>query len=101
MATLLLNVGPVVYVLASAAWLALSPGWLPGATLLVSLLTVACQARALNAGRMLMNMPWPYAWTLPIGSAAYAAIIIASVAQYHTKGNAWTGRRYSSADAAA
>ncbi|MEM6855064.1 MAG: glycosyltransferase family 2 protein [Planctomycetota bacterium] len=101
LATLLLNVGPVVYALASAAWLALSPGWLPGATLLVSLLTVAWQARALNAGRKLMNMPWPYAWTLPIGSAAYAAIIIASVAQYHTKGNAWKGRRYSSADAAA
>ncbi|MEM9915169.1 MAG: glycosyltransferase [Planctomycetota bacterium] len=101
LATLLLNVGPVVYALASAAWLALSPGWLPGATLLVSLLTVAWQARALNAGRKLMNMPWPYAWTLPIGSAAYAAIIVASVAQYHTKGNAWKGRRYSSADAAA
>ncbi|MBB6429657.1 glycosyltransferase [Algisphaera agarilytica] len=101
LATLLLNVGPVLYVLASALWLAVVPGWLPGVTLVVSLLTVAWQARALNAGRKLMSMPWPYAWTLPIGSAIYALIIAASVWQYHTKGNAWKGRRYSSAHAGA
>ncbi len=100
LAVLILNIGPALYAAASVAWLLISPGWLPGVTLAAALLALAWQARALNAGRKLMNMPWPYAWTLPIGSAVYAAIIAASVWQYHTKGNAWKGRRYSSADAA-
>lgn len=101
LAVVLLNVGPVVYAVASVVWLIFSPGWFPTATLIVSLLTVAWQARALNAGRKLMNMSWPYAWTLPMGSAVYGVIIVASVWQYHTTGNAWKGRRYSLASVVA
>ncbi|MEM1107638.1 MAG: glycosyltransferase family 2 protein [Planctomycetota bacterium] len=100
-ATALVNVGPVIYAVGSAMWLGLSPSVFPAVIFGVSLLTVAWQARALNAGRKLMKLPWPYAWTMPIGSAIYGVILAASVLQYHTKGNAWKGRRYSSADAPA
>lgn len=59
-----------------------------------SVLAVLWQARALNAARKLMRLPWGYAWTMPAGAAVYAVILLASVVQYHTGGNAWKGRRY-------
>lgn len=101
LAVLLLNTGPAVYAAVSLVWLLAfstqGPAGLPVAALIVSLLTVLWQARAMNGARKLMNMPWVYAWTMPLGSIVYVAIIVASVWQYHTKGNAWKGRRYSSA----
>ena len=90
----LLNVLPPVYALASLVWLLLSPGWMSAASLLLSVAAVLWQARALNAARKVMHVGWPYAWTMALGSAAYSAIILASMLHYHTKGNTWKGRRY-------
>ena len=101
LATLLLNVSPVVSAVGSAVALGLTPqpGWMLWTTFGLSAVTLLWQARALNAARKIMGLPWGYAWTLPIGSAIYAVIVVASLLQYHTKGNAWKGRRYSAADA--
>jgi hypothetical protein len=98
-AVLVLNVLPVGYAIAAAVWLALAPGWMPAVTLLLSVAAVLWQARALNAARKVMGVTWPYAWTMPIGSGAYVALILASMIQYHTKGNRWKGRRYGPAQA--
>ncbi|MEL7088660.1 MAG: glycosyltransferase family 2 protein, partial [Planctomycetota bacterium] len=99
-ATGLLNVSPALIAVGSGVALMFQPdaGWMSWATLGLSALTVIWQARALNTARKLMDLPWAYAWTMPIGSAAYAVILAASVLHYHTKGNAWKGRRYTAAD---
>ncbi|MEM8738489.1 MAG: glycosyltransferase [Planctomycetota bacterium] len=93
-AVALLNVGPPLYLLAALVVMAC---WFSAAWLGVALLAAAAlllQARALNAARKLMRLPWPYAWTLPLGSAAYLVITFVSILHYYTKGNAWKGRRY-------
>lgn len=99
--TLVLNVLPPVYALVAAVWLAMTPGGaskiLPAATLGLSLLTVLLHARSLNTTRKLMHLPWPYAWSMLPGNAAYTVILIASVWQHHTRGNLWKGRRYGAA----
>lgn len=93
---LLLNVLPPLYILISLAWLIVQPGWMPALTLASSLAAVLLTARALNTARKLMDQPRWLAWTMPVGSAIYVAIILASVLHYHTRGNAWKGRHYGS-----
>ncbi|MEO1237967.1 MAG: glycosyltransferase family 2 protein [Planctomycetota bacterium] len=94
LAVLLFNVGPLVYAPFAAVGLILSPGWVAAIILSLALVTLLLQARALNAARKLMRLRWPYAWTLPIGSAACLVITLASIFAHHTRGNAWKGRRY-------
>lgn len=95
---LLLNVLPAAALPAAALWWLAAPGWVPAAVTLCLALVVGLQARALNTARKLMHLPWGYAWSMPIGSAVYLAIILTSIGQYHTKGNAWKGRRYAASD---
>ncbi|QDU71989.1 glycosyltransferase [Mucisphaera calidilacus] len=49
---------------------------------------------ALNASRIFARLPWHHALTLPVGSAIYLAIILASVRDYYFGGNHWKGRTY-------
>lgn len=92
---LITNVLPPVYFITALVWLILAPGgWMPATALLFSVVALLAQARALNAVRKLMDLPARYAWTTPLGSAAYLLIILASMMQYHTRGNTWKGRRY-------
>lgn len=102
-ATCLLNVSPALVAAGSALalWFQPAAGWMLWTTFGLSALTVLWQARALNTARKIMGMPWGYTWTMPLGSAVYAVILAASMWHYHTKGNAWKGRRYSAADAKA
>lgn len=93
---LVLNVLPPVYVIASLVWMLVSPGWMSAVTFGTSLASVLLIARALNTARRLMEQPPWLAWTMSIGSGIYVAIILASMVQYHTGGNAWKGRRYRS-----
>ncbi|MEM6458788.1 MAG: glycosyltransferase family 2 protein [Planctomycetota bacterium] len=93
-ATLLLNVLPAPGSVAAAVWLVVDPSWPVALLAALWLAATLLQARALNAVRKLMRLPWPYAWTMPLGSAAYAAILLASAIQHHTTGNRWKGRRY-------
>ncbi|MEM7624934.1 MAG: glycosyltransferase [Planctomycetota bacterium] len=98
--TIVLNVLPPVYAVVGAIWLAVSPGWMPAATLMLSLATVLLHARSLNTTRRLMHLPWWYMWTMLPGNATYAVILLVSVLHYHTKGNTWKGRRYPAAASA-
>lgn len=108
LATLALNVTPMPLALGALVWLALSPNWVSAATFAAAALTTLLQARALNALRPLARPVQPadphaiadrpvsfrYAWTMPIGSAAYMAILLASMFHAHTRGNVWKGRTY-------
>ena len=96
-----LNVLPPLYAGVAAAWLLLDPRPLAVAALLAAVAAVLLQARALNAARKLMRLPVGYAWTLNAGSAAYAAILLASAWRYHRGGNRWAGRTYGARHAAA
>lgn len=108
MATTTLNILPMPLTLFALLWFLVSASWLAGATCVAACLTTTLQARALNAARKLAGphrkgqphappvLPlsrW-YAWTMPIGNAAYGVIVLASMWQAYTKGNAWKGRRY-------
>ncbi len=105
-ATLLLNIAPMPLALGTLVWLLLSPSWISAAAFGCALLTTLLQARALNATRKLAGwqtpndtppekpLPWVYAWTMPLGNAAYSVIVIASMWQAYTRGNKWKGRRY-------
>ena len=102
---LIVNVLPPVYFLLSLAWLILSPmgdaplDWRPPTALLFSIIALLGQAAALNkARRLTAAVPDAYCWTMPLGSAIYLAIILASAWQYHTTGNTWKGRSYSASD---
>jgi len=94
LATLGVNVLPPVYFLVGVAWWVVRPGWMPMSVTALSLVTVLLQARSLNTARKLKRLPWGYAWTMLPGSAAYAVILLVSMWQHHTVGNAWKGRRY-------
>ena len=93
-AVTLANVLPPVYFAGSAVWLALSPSVWSAAALLLAALTVLLPARVMNRVRRLVDGPAWYAWTMPIGSALYMAILAASAWRYYRGGNIWKGRRY-------
>ncbi len=93
-AVLVANVLPPVHAVITTAWLAAAPSTLAATAWFASVLTLPLQARVLNAARRVMRLPAAYAWTLPIGSAIYAAIILASVWRYYRGGNRWKGRSY-------
>jgi len=85
---------PPVYLVASAAWWALSPGWQPAVATGLSAAIVALTVRPMNGVRKLAGLPWPYAWSMPLGAACYAAIAVRSVWQYYRGGTQWKGRSY-------
>ena len=88
------NVLPPLLGLAALAWWAAAPGWVPAVSAALWGSTWLFHARALNATRKLMHLPWFYAWTMPAGSVCYLAILVGSVWRYHTGGSIWKGRRY-------
>ncbi len=97
---LVVLVTPVVNILPSA-WLFVAGAlsvWSPGvwsyAALATSLAAVVLQVRPMNAVRKVLNLPWGYAFSLPVGSALYLSIIVASFVHYHRGGNRWKGRSY-------
>ncbi|MEM1097409.1 MAG: glycosyltransferase family 2 protein [Planctomycetota bacterium] len=110
-ATLLLNIAPMPMALGALIWCVVSPSWIAGVTLAAALLATLLQARALNLTRRLARpidpqqphtlgnkpVPFRYAWTMPIGSAAYSVIMLASILHAHTRGNVWKGRAYKTA----
>ena len=92
---LITNVLPPAYLIVGALGWARSPGdWRYPVATLLAMVALLAQARALNAVRRIMDLPPAWAWTTPPGSAAYLVIILGSILQYHTTGNAWKGRRY-------
>lgn len=91
---LLANVLPPVYLIASLLWLAAAPSPWALAGVGLSAMTVLLPARAMNVVRRLLDLPARYAWTVPLGSALYAAIILASAWRYHHGGNVWKDRAY-------
>ena len=97
LAVLLCNVLGPVYVAASMIWLMVSPGWASITASILSLLTVLLPAAALNIVRRMFHLPWYYAFAMPLGSAVYLAILIASAWRYHRGGNLWKGRSYGGA----
>lgn len=107
-ATLLLNIAPMPLAVGALVWCAVSPTWYSGVTCVTALLTTLLQTRALNLTRRLARpvdpkqphelgrkpVPFRYAWTMPLGSAAYSVILLASMLHAHTRGNVWKGRAY-------
>ncbi|MEM9753004.1 MAG: glycosyltransferase family 2 protein, partial [Planctomycetota bacterium] len=109
-ATLALNIAPMPLAIGALVWCLVSPSWIAIATCAAATLTTLFQARALNAVRKLARptpthpeqphelgtrpVPARYAWTMPIGSAAYSVILLASMWHAHTRGNVWKGRSY-------
>jgi hypothetical protein len=89
-------------------WWVWSPSWVAGATCLAATVTTLLQVRALNLTRTLARpvnvndahtladrrVRFRYAWTMPIGSALYGAIVVASMWHAYTRGNVWKGRSY-------
>lgn len=94
-AAVLVNVLPPVYLVIAGVWCAWSPGLLSVATLGLAGLAVWLQARALGKLRRALGLAWWYGWTVPAGSAVYAAILLASMFQHHAQGGGvWKGRRF-------
>ena len=93
-AVLAANILPPVYLIGSAAWCVAAPSPSAGAAVALSAISVLLGARVMNTVRKLVELPAWYAWTLPIGSALYLAIIAASVWRYYRGGNVWKGRAY-------
>ncbi len=94
LAVLVWNVLPPVLAITCLVWLIVAPGWLAAVSLVLWLAVWVLEARALNTTRKLMRLPGWYAWTMPLGSALYLAIMCGSVRRYHTGGSIWKGRRY-------
>ncbi len=108
LATLLLNIAPMPLALGSLGWLLLNPTWISATTFAAATLTTLLQVRALNVTRKLARpidpaephtlsdrpVPFRYAWTMPLGSAAYSVILLASMLHSYTRGNVWKGRAY-------
>ncbi|MEM6393615.1 MAG: glycosyltransferase family 2 protein [Planctomycetota bacterium] len=53
--------------------------------------------RPMDRVRRRMGVGWWHALLMPVGSAVYLAILVASVWRYYRGGNAWKGRRYGKA----
>ena len=62
--------------------------------LALALFAFVLQTAVMNSTRRLLNLPWPYALVMPVGTAIYLAIAWASVWRYYRGGNVWKGRRY-------
>ena len=96
-ATLVCNVGPAVFLPgALLLWLA-GGGGVALAAAGVAAGALGLQALPANAARRLCGLRWPWSLGVPAGSAAYLAILCASVWSYHRRGNLWKGRRYGAA----
>ena len=96
-AVLVANILPPVYLVASIAWCIIAPSWWAGAAIGLSALIILLTARTMNAVRKLAELPTWYAWTMPVGSSLYLAIVAASVWRYYRGGNVWKGRTYNRA----
>ncbi|MEM6553051.1 MAG: glycosyltransferase [Planctomycetota bacterium] len=53
--------------------------------------------RPMDRVRRRMGLGWWHALLMPVGSAVYLVILMASVWRYYRGGNAWKGRRYGKA----
>lgn len=98
LATLLVIVLTPIYLIGAMVWTISSGGgavswWMLG----LSLVAIILQTRVMSGVRRLLDLPWPYALVMPVGTAVYLAIVWASVWRYYFGGNIWKGRRYGSA----
>lgn len=94
-AVLLANILPPVYLLLGVMGLAAGDRpVLAAAVIGLACLTLAVQVWVMDSVRRAMLLPWWYALTLPVGSAMYSVLIVASVVHYYRGGNRWKGRAY-------
>lgn len=94
LAALVVIVFPPVYLVGAFEWLTEGGGAMAGWMLGFATVAYLLQTRAMNSLRRLLDLPWPYAFVMPVGTAIYVAIVWASVWRYYSGGNVWKGRRY-------
>ena len=98
MATVALNIAPVLCLIAGAVAVAAGAGWPVALGTAAAALVVFLQVRMTGKATQAIGLPPIYRWALPVSSALYLLLIAGSMWRYYRGGNVWKGRSYGGSD---